>query len=101
MQMSRRQVWRRTFPNVRRLVTHVDQTWDAGLHLERHFILRNSCLDLGIAESGGFEFIQRVDDLNRIKLHIFADTCGTLDVQDGIAHGVKLHTLKLAWQDAG
>ncbi len=29
------------------------------------------------------------------------DAGGVLDVENGIAHGIKLHTLKLTRQDAG
>ena len=87
--------------DVRRLIAHVEQAWDARLHVERHLVLRDARLDLRIVQRSVRERVERVDCLNGVDLHLAADPARIRDVLHRIAHRVEPHALKPARQDAG
>src|SRR5688572_350110 len=83
-----------------RFMTEVGELGDAGLHLERHFVLRDAGRDLRVKLLLSERAIQAFDFFDELTLRALANTIGVADVVDGVAARLKRNALKAARQDA-
>src|SRR6266850_118933 len=70
------------------------------LHAERHFILADASLNLGIEMIFGQDAVQAIDLFHNLTLGALAHAFRVADVMDGIAFGLELDALEPAWQEA-
>jgi hypothetical protein len=79
-----------------RLFAHIHQFGYAGLHPERHLILRDTRQDFRIAHGPILNPVEIVDRLNGVALDAGAQPSRVLNVEDRVSDGIELHALKLA-----
>ncbi len=72
----------------------------AGLHAERHFVLRDTRFDFGIELFFELMAVERVEFFEHRAAAGAADAVGIAEVEDGILAGAKLHALVLRVQEA-
>jgi hypothetical protein len=63
------------------------------LHLERHLVLRDARLNLGVVNGSVVKAVQIVDGVNRIVLHLVANAARARNIQDGVADRVEPHAV--------
>ena len=81
-----------------RLVRHVHQSRNAGLHFESHFVLADASGDFRVVDFVVVQLVDFLDGIDDVALPIDCHTSRTIQIKDGIARRTKLHTLKATRQ---
>ena len=81
-----------------RFLGNIHQIGHAGLHFERHLVLRDARGDFGIVRGARLQIVELLHGIDHIALAAGIHAAGAAHVHHGIAGGPQLDALKLARQ---